>query len=153
MDYNTLLNIKIKRNYFLFIFLIGVFFLSFKILQIEIYESYNSKAFYQDGFIYLSVPIDYSDTITSGEYLKINKEKYEYKLLNIGDIEIDEVNLINYQVITIEVDKEFKNKEVLDITIYYKKEKIFNKIKEIILWKEIHGKITKCWINECLWRS
>lgn len=135
MDYETLLNIRIK--YGLAYIVISLLFISWTIviLNKEYYDSYQTFGIVDNSIIYINIPLDYSDTLKNGEYLKINNKEYDYQILEISNIEVDSVNYINYQTYAIEIDEELLNNEVLTITFYYNKEKNYQKLKRII-WKE-----------------
>ena len=132
MNYDVLLNMKIKYH-LLFVILTIILICSFGyIINLKIFDTYNCKGIYNEDFIYINVPITYSDTLTKGNYLKINKEKYLYEIAEISEIEVDPTNLINYQTFKIKIEKEFINNELIDITIYSNKEKIIEKLKELM---------------------
>lgn len=132
MDYETLLNIRIK--YGLAYIVISLLFISWTIviLNKEYYDSYQTFGIVDNSIIYINIPLDYSDTLKNGEYLKINNKEYDYQILEISNIEVDSVNYINYQTYAIEIDEELLNNEVLTITFYYNKEKNYQKLKRII---------------------
>ena len=132
MDYDSLLNIKIKYGliYVMLAFLLLIW--GIIILNKEYYDTYKISGIVEDSIIYLNVPLDYSDTLKKGEYLKIDNIKYDYDILEISGLEVDTVNYINYQTFALKIDAEVLNNEVLTITIYYNKEKNYQKLKRLI---------------------
>jgi hypothetical protein len=97
---------------------------------ITTYNVYNTKALFINNSIILNVELGNSDIINNSSYLKIDNKKYNYTIKSISDIKVD--NFINYQEFQIEVNNCFIENQVLDITFYYKKEKIIKKIIDII---------------------
>ena len=97
---------------------------------ITTYNVYNTKALFINNSIILNVELGNSDIINNSSYLKIDNKKYNYKIKSISDIKVD--NFINYQEIQIDVSNSFIENQVLDITFYYKEEKIIKKIIDII---------------------
>lgn len=130
MDYDTLLNQKIHFSIILRtpLFLLIIFLVWFS--NKSYYDTYKIMAISDTNYLYLNVPLDYSDTLNNGDYLKINDKKYLYEIIDISDIEV--VENINYQVFTIKVEEEFKNNEVVNVVIYHNQEKIIKKIKKLL---------------------
>lgn len=132
MDYDTLLRSKIRYGYLwitMTILLVGV---SIFILNQEIYDTQTFKGISKENNIYLHIPIIYSDTFKNGSYIMINKDKRYFEIESISEILVDESSFLQYQEYVLKTDKEFKDNEILILTIYYNKEKILDKIKKWI---------------------
>lgn len=129
--YVSLLNQKPKMKIILplvILFLIGGLNLSW---IIDVYSTYNVKAISEGKYLLLSIPINNSDILKSGDYLKINNKNYYYNVISISPLQNDgEVNYQNYEI---EIDDTFQLNEIKDITIFYQKERIITKIKKMFL--------------------
>ena len=131
MNYDELLNIKYKvYNGFLVLIILGII-LTVYLFNNEVYDVYNTFGYINNDNLILNIPIEYSDTVVNGEYLMINDKKYNYEILNIS--EILQSNNINYQEVTLKFENQFLENMVLNTNIYHTKEKVFNKIKKIIV--------------------
>lgn len=132
MDYDDLLHIKVRYGFLLFCMVILFIGVGIYVLNLKVRDVLPLKGIYNDGLIYVEVPIDYSDTIKNGEYVKIDNEEYTYEIKAIGAMEVDASTFLNYQVFSICLDEEFLNNEVIDITFCFNEEKIFEKLKKKI---------------------
>ena len=131
MNYDELLNIKYKvYNGFLVLIILGII-LTVYLFNNEVYDVYNTFVYINNDNLILNIPIEYSDTVVNGEYLMINDKKYNYEILNIS--EILQSNNINYQEVTLKFENQFLENMVLNTNIYHTKEKVFTKIKKIIV--------------------
>ena len=131
MNYDELLNIKYKvYNGFLVLIILGII-LTVYLFNNEVYDVYNTFGYINNNNLILNIPIEYSDTVVNGEYLMINDKKYNYEILNIS--EILQSNNINYQEVTLKFENQFLENMVLNTNIYHTKEKVFTKIKKIIV--------------------
>ncbi len=131
MNYDELLNIKYKvYNGFLVLIILGII-LTVYLFNNEVYDVYNTFGYINNDNLILNIPIEYSDTVVNGEYLMINDKKYNYEILNIS--EILQSNNINYQEVTLKFENQFLENMVLNTNIYHTKEKVFTKIKKIIV--------------------
>ena len=131
MNYDELLNIKYKvYNGFLVLIILGII-LTVYLFNNEVYDVYNTFGYINNENLILNIPIEYSDTVVNGEYLMINDKKYNYEILNIS--EILQSNNINYQEVTLKFENQFLENMVLNTNIYHTKEKVFKKIKKIIV--------------------
>lgn len=131
MNYDELLNIKYKvYNGFLVLIILGII-LTIYLFNNEVYDVYNTFGYINNDNLILNIPIEYSDTVVNGEYLMINDKKYNYEILNIS--EILQSNNINYQEVTLKFENQFLENMVLNTNIYHTKEKVFTKIKKIIV--------------------
>lgn len=132
MNYLDLINIKyklfIKVIILVLLFLGGIIY----ILNKSYYDVFNTYGYILDEKLVLNIPVDNPDIIENMEYCKINDKEKIITIDSISDILLDSDNLINYQEIIFNVDNSYYEKEVLKITIYYNKEKVITKIKNII---------------------
>ena len=132
MNYETLLNIPYKTWKIFIILTILLVICGIIFINVTVYDVYNTYAYYQNGTLNLNVPITYSDTILNGEYYKINDKKKELEVLYVSDIKIDSNAMVNYQEIIISSSSDYPNNLVVKISIYYNKEKIWNKLKKLL---------------------
>ena len=80
----------------------------------------------------LNIPINYSDTILKGEYFKIDDEKVDLEVLYVSDILINTDTLVNYQEIIVASKNDYPENLIINISIYYNKEKVLDKIKKLL---------------------
>ena len=100
-------------------------------LTLETYSTNLVYGIYNDNYILCSIPISNSDSVISGEYLKINNQKYKYDIKQISELyAIENENYQDYLLAT--VNNEYKNNQVIKMTFYYQKEKIIKKIIKTI---------------------
>lgn len=130
MDYNTLLNIKVPLKLFytilIFIFLLALIIIS----NLKYYETKDYEGIYQDNLIKINVYQKDLDTILNGTFIKINNQKYNYQIISLSEVIID--NNKNYQIISIQINDQFWPNEVLNIKAYAHKESIKEKILKYI---------------------
>ena len=128
--YNSLYQIPYTKNLYL-ISLIIIFMVSFIILCTgKVYSSYKTYGIYLDNHFYVDVPTFNSDAVKKGEYVKIEDKKYAIEIDEISDLQ--NMNNINYQTYSLKAYKEYQNKEVVEITFYYNKQRIIQKIIKLI---------------------
>lgn len=132
MNYEELLNIPYKPWKLFITMTIIIIICGLIIINIEIYDVYNTYAYYKEGNIVLNIPINYSDTILNGEYFKIDDEKSDLEVLYVSDILIDTDTLVNYQEVIIASSKNYPKNLIINISIYYNKEKVLDKIKKLL---------------------
>ncbi len=131
MDCESLLRIPYK-TYKIGILVVAIILGLFMILgNVEIYDVYNTNAYYKDKHLVFDIPITYSDTILNGEYLKIDGKKYDHEVIYVSDMLIDANTFINYQEVIVDIDEEFPENLVIMTSIYYDKEKVFTKLKKL----------------------
>ncbi len=132
MNYEELLHYKVNYGYFWISFIVISIIIGGYILNIKVHDVIHLKGISDGEFVYVKIPIDYSDTLKNGEYIKIGTERHAFEIISISPIEVEPTNLIEYQEYTLKIDKDSLENEVMDITIYYMKEKILDKVKKII---------------------
>ena len=124
MSYDEVLNIHVKYPFKLLIVGALLTFLIIIGVQFSIYDVYTIVGVSTGDAILLNVPLEYSDTLNHGEYLKIGDNTYSFLILSIGELEFDWDQQVNYQTYSIKVDAKFLKNEVIKMTVYYDKEKI-----------------------------
>ena len=129
---DILLNIPYK-SFRVFLIIMAISIIVFiSVLNIKVYDVYNTYAIYQNSHLILNIPINYSDTITNAEYFKIDDEKYEFEVLSVSEILVDTNAMINYQEVIISYDKVMPENTIVNVSIYYDQEKVLEKIKNLI---------------------
>ena len=103
MNTEELLNIPYKTFKLIFVitFLLVVVLIS--MLNIKVYDVYNTYAYYENGNIVLNIPITYSDTIVNTEYFKITDRKYDFHVMAVSDVLLDSKTMVNYQEVVVSV--------------------------------------------------
>lgn len=128
--YNNLLRITPKRNVILKIIIYSFSLILLLLISIKTYDSYKCFGINNNKVITLNVPINNSDIITNGAYLKVNNEKHKYEVTSISNLKVEDY--INYKEIKIKVDNDLEDNEVVEITFYSNKEMLMKKIIKLI---------------------
>ena len=126
IGYNYLLNIKYKNFMLIIIVLaisITIFILSCLLFT---YDRYTIYGIWNDNSIIIDVPINNSDAVVKGMFIKIDDKDYSYNIKSISKLQ--EYNNLNYQTYQINIPKSFKDNQVLNITFYYNRQRIIKKI-------------------------
>ena len=130
MSYDELINIKYHLYHVFIIVTIIVLIISIFLLNIKVYNAFNTKGYIKNNKLVINIPIENSNIIINGKYLKIDNKKYNYEIENISEILLS--NNINYQEVILNMENDFKENTIIDVTIYYDLEKVATKIKRII---------------------
>lgn len=129
-SYSGLYQIHYKRHILTFLVIVIMIISSIISLQIKTYSSYKTYGIYLDNHLYVDIPLDNSDVVTKGNYIKIDNHKYDLNIEEISDLQVNGV--INYQTYSLNIAKKFKDNEVVEVTFYYNKQRIMQKIIHII---------------------
>ena len=132
MQYNyASLNYLTYKKHVLLIFLFIIIITSFVIsFNTKAYSSYKTYGIYLDNHLYVDIPIDNSDAVKKGIYLKIDDQKYDIEIEEISDLQVE--GNINYQTYSLKSFTEYKNNQVVEITFYYNKQRMIKKIINLI---------------------
>ena len=130
MSYDELINIKYHLYHVFIIVTIIVLIISIFLLNIKVYNAFNTKGYIKNNKLVINIPTENSNIIINGKYLKIDNKKYNYEIENISEILLS--NNINYQEVILNIENDFKENTIIDVTIYYDLEKVATKIKRII---------------------
>jgi len=130
LSYDYLLNIKYKRFGLIFIIILLLIILLILGFNIKTYNTYQIYGVYQNNYLAVNVPIIDSDAVLNGLYLKVNNDKYDYKIDRISSLEY--YDNVNYQTYYLNLTNNYQENEILKITFYYKKQRIIRKIFELI---------------------
>lgn len=132
MNYLSLLHFKPKKGNFLILlftfFIVIVYFANIKII-----DSITIKGIANKNIITINTTIDNVNLIINGKYLVIEKNKYNYKINQIYPPVIDERSLISYQVVELQISKQFMDNQVVTMAFHYQEEKLKEKIKSIVI--------------------
>lgn len=121
--------LKKQPKKFIFGILIFILFgiLLFSTYKIKVYDNYQTK-----GYIYCceecKLVVDIPSNI-SIEKIYVNNKEVNYTVLS-EELKIDESNLISYYQLTLDVSGFSQDKEIVDVYIYYNKQRIITKIKD-----------------------
>ncbi len=96
--------------------------------------SYPIKAIYQEENQVLEIlwPYEKIDEIIKIEKWKQNEIEHPFEIINISEIEVDEINKINYQTIEIKCEEKLIQNQIVPIVLLDKKEKLIKKIIKIV---------------------
>ena len=132
MNYLDLINIKYSFKISLFILSIAFIIILGYVLNLNIYESYNTYGYVQDELINIKISIENPDVLTSLKYIKIGSKNYNAEVKEIGEVMFDKENIVNYQMVKLKIDERLNNNEVFKIGIFYNEEKVYKKLKKIL---------------------
>lgn len=135
---NDLTNIKFiyeKPKKYTIIFVIYILLIIFFIIlsfNIKIYSKLKVKATLLEDKIVVPMILDNVDKIEKSTFLKLDDKKYNFKILEYGEIYND--GNVNIQDVVIEskIDKKLKN-QIFELTFYFDEEKIIKKIVKGVL--------------------
>ena len=133
MTYLDLINIKYHKNKFLILVSIIILLLIIYTLNLSMFDTYETFAYYSKNSLVVKINIEIPDTINTLEYIKIGKKLHKATMTDALDVEFDQVNLISYQTTYFKIDGVYKENQVFKIKILYNKEKIYKKLKKLLL--------------------
>ena len=128
--YDYLLNIKYKNCFLSLISLIITVITLILSCFLFTYDKYTTIGIWQNDSIIIDIPVNNSDAVVKGKFIKIDKTNYLYNIKSISKLEKD--NYLNYQTYEIDVSQKFLNNQIINITFYYRKQRIIQKIIKII---------------------
>lgn len=132
MSYLDLLNIKYKKGMILIISIFTVLSMLGLYLNRDICEVYKTYAYLSDGYLVVNVSINEPLVISELEYIKIDKKNYNVKVSQVSEVMLDERSMLNYETIYLESDYKYKEKQVFELSLFYNKEKGYQKLKKIL---------------------
>ena len=134
MSYEELLRIDCKIYKKTLIVVFGIIIIFLLLLNMNFYDVYNTKGYITNNNLILNIPYNYSDTIANGKYLKINNIKYNLKIITVNSPSVDINSNLIYQEIMVKLDQNliYNDNTVLNVSIYYNKEKLLDKIKKLL---------------------
>ena len=134
MSYEELLRIDCKIYKKTLIVVFGIIIIFLLLLNMNFYDVYNTKRYITNNNLILNIPYNYSDTIANGKYLKINNIKYNLKIITVNSPSVDINSNLIYQEIMVKLDENliYNDNTVLNVSIYYNKEKLLDKIKKLL---------------------
>jgi len=131
MNYCDLLNIRCSIKYYVVILLSLIIILFIIIGNKRITDVYKTVGYIKNNIVLINVPISES-MISKLDNIKVEDNKYYLDDLAISDVLLDEVNLINYQEIMIDLKDNINDNLLVPVTIYYNEEKVLTKIKNLL---------------------
>ena len=132
MNYLDLINIKYSFKIELFILVIAFIIIIGYVLNIDIYECYQTYGYIEDELIKVKISIEDPDVLTNLKYIKIGSDNYDAEINEISEVLIDKDNFINYQMVELKIDERLNNNEVFKIGIFYNEEKVYKKLKKAL---------------------
>lgn len=132
MSYLDLLNIKYKKGLPLILTIIIVLIMLGVYLNRNICEVYKTYAYISDGYLVVNVSIDEPLVISELEYIKVDKKNYNAKVSQVSEVILDKENMFNYETIYLESNYKYKENQVFEISLFYNKEKGYQKLKKIL---------------------
>lgn len=131
MNYCDLLNIRCSIKYYVVILLSLIIILFIIIGNKRITDVYKTVGYIKNNIVLINVPISES-MISKLDNIKVEDNKYYLDDLAISDVLLDEINLINYQEIMIDLKDNINDNLLVPVTIYYNEEKVLTKIKNLL---------------------
>ena len=128
MNYLDLINIKYSCKKGLFVLTTVFIIVLVYVLNLNMYESFNTYGYVQDELLNIKISIQTPDMLTNLKYIKIGSNNYKVEIKEISDMLLDEENLINYQMVKLKIDERLNDNQVFKIGIFYNEEKVYKKI-------------------------
>lgn len=119
----------IKFHYLLYLIILLFIILIYIACQINIERKITCYGMVENELIKIEINEKLSDKIKSGQKLIFSNRKMNYKVVNFGNYQIIDNNII--EEIKLEVDKYVYENEVSEVTIIYDRQKIIEYILEL----------------------
>lgn len=132
MNYEELLSIHYQNRKWIIIFAFLFLAMVIMALNVTVCDVYNTFAYYQNNNLILKIPIAYSDTVLTTEFFKINNNEYEFNIVQLSNLLVDTTTMTNYQEIILEIPESFPENTVVQVAVYYNKEKVYKKIQKLL---------------------
>ena len=132
MNYLDLINIKYSCKKGLFVLTTVFIIVLVYVLNLNLYESFNTYGYVQDELLNIKISIQTPDMLTNLKYIKIGSNNYKVEIKEISDMLLDEENFINYQIVKMKIDERLNNNQVFEICIFYNEEKVYKKILKLL---------------------
>lgn len=132
MNYLDLINIKYSCKKGLFVLTTVFIIVLVYVLNLNMYESFNTYGYVQDELLNIKISIQIPDMLTNLKYIKIGSNNYKVEIKEISDMLLDEENFINYQIVKMKIDERLNNNQVFEICIFYNEEKVYKKILKLL---------------------
>lgn len=132
MNYLDLINIKYSCKKGLFVLTTVFIIVLVYVLNLNMYESFNTYGYVQDELLNIKISIQTPDMLTNLKYVKIGSNNYKVEIKEISDMLLDEENFINYQIVKMKIDERLNNNQVFEIGIFYNEEKVYKKILKLL---------------------
>lgn len=132
MNYLDLINIKYSCKKGLFVLTTVFIIVLVYVLNLNMYESFNTYGYVQDELLNIKISIQTPDMLTNLKYVKIGSNNYKTEIKEISDVLLDEENFINYQIVKMKIDERLNNNQVFEICIFYNEEKVYKKILKLL---------------------
>lgn len=132
MNYLDLINIKYSCKKGLFVLTTVFIIVLVYVLNLNMYESFNTYGYVQDELLNIKISIQTPDMLTNLNYIKIGSNNYKVEIKEISDMLLDEENFINYQIVKMKIDERLNNNQVFEICIFYNEEKVYKKILKLL---------------------
>lgn len=128
----SLLNIKIKYNWFLIIsFMLSLIIITLSIC-IKTYDSYKYFGLYFDKQIILNIKSSDINNVLKSDYLIIDDKKIKFSIQSVGELQYDDVTLTNYQEVILSTSDNFIDNSYLEVTFYNNKQRIITKVINLL---------------------
>lgn len=121
-----------KYNIVLLIYILLLIFLIIFSSTIKCYSKLKVKATFIDDEIIIPIILDNTKVIEKSDFLKIDDKKYNFEILEYGEIYNDgDVNIQDI-IINSNISKKLEN-QVFELTFYYDEELLIKKIVKGVL--------------------
>ena len=128
----ALLNLKPKYSSFIILSVLLFLLILISSIYFKTYDSYQVTGIVKDNQIYITVLSSDTKNINNSEFLKIANEQFEFSIESVSELEYDITINAYYQTIILFASKKFINNEVIEITFYQNKQRIIEKIFNLL---------------------
>lgn len=133
MNYLDLINIKYSFKIGLFTLVIVFLILMIYLLNLDMYESFSTYGYAEEGKIVTKINIDTPEILNNVKYIKIGDKNYNLESFEVVDVILDDENFINYNLVKLKISNRLTNNEAFKFDIFYNEEKVYKKLKKILL--------------------
>ncbi len=94
MNYLDLINIKYSCKKGLFVLTTVFIIVLVYVLNLNMYESFNTYGYVQDELLNIKISIETPDMLTNLKYVKIGSNNYKTEIKEISDVLLDEEKIL-----------------------------------------------------------
>ena len=129
INYSKLYNMPIfKYHYLIYAISLSLLIVIIFSFKVDVYKTYTTYGIYNDNVLYLKIHNKLSDKLNNA-YIMFENKKFKVKVHEYLDYEL--ISNEVYQNISIIIDKDTYDNQVVKTTIYYDKEKIYKHILDL----------------------
>lgn len=130
LNYQDMVYIDYKKYISIYLFVVLIISLLIISFKFTVYSTKSYNALFEKDNLTIILPYDDVENLKNSEYLMINEDKYDFEIISFS--EVYSVGEYYYQTATFTVDEDFLENEIVEIKVFYNKDKMINKIIDLI---------------------